>query len=695
MYTQPLNHIKQRRNVVFIVLFLFFNFNGALLYGQENIVAHLKASIKKIKEDGKIVKDEELYIGLLNDLALELRFVNPDSLLLLAKEAELLSKEINYKSGQGEALKNIGDYYSDRGKHTESISYFRRALVLAKSDDNTDLILRITNNLASEYVYTGNYSLALKRYLESLELAQAHGDKLIEAVINENLASIYVYHKDYEQALYFFQKVENLNKIVGDPINSAQTMSNLANVYTETQQYETALTHIDKSIAIFKQNKVQDWLAYSYMVKGRIYLMQKRHSLALFWYNKSNELHNELQDPRGSIDLYNGMAEAYLALNNDDAALKYAQKSYDIASKLKSMEGIKSGSKTLYKIYKDENDYAKALEYHEIFQKISDTLARDENRNSLTLLKTEIAHKDQQEALIEANEKALARQQYYIYISLLIIAIMGIVGFFVARAQKIQKNLNQKLQQQKVVLEQGKLELQASNETKNKLFSIIAHDLRGPIGALESVLTMLNSGQMEREDFMAFVPKLKNDVNNLSFTLNNLLSWGQSQMKVSTTTPSNVMLSNLVQRNINLLNEISSKKSIEVKNSVSDDIWIYADENQMSVVLRNLLSNAIKFTPNQGCITFGAVENKDYIEVFVKDTGQGIPKDIQEKILQKNSNYTTYGTNNEKGTGLGLTLCKEMILNNGGKLWVQSEVEKGSIFYFTVPRGRQQQKKSA
>ncbi|GGW31949.1 ATP-binding protein [Arenibacter certesii] len=636
----------RKLKVIAIALILFFH--GHSLLGQESLAKELINQINEVRNGASIINKETYYASLLNDLGSALRFVNPDSLLIVSKEALSLSKKIGDKKEESWALINIGDYYSDRGEHANAINTYEQAIVLAKNIDDAELIISIGNNLASEHMYNGDYSLALKGYLENLELAELKGDKTMESILNENIANLYTSQKDYSQAIYFFEKVKHINESIGNNITSAQTLSNLAYTYTEMHNFKDAIIYIDKSIAIFKKNEVWDWLAHSYMVKGKIYLMQKKYSLALYWYGESNLLHKDFQDERGIIDLYNGMAEAHFALKNDSLALDLALKSYGTAKKIKSMQGSMDGSHTLYKIYKKRQDYATALKYHEIYQEISDNLSRDENRNSLNLLKTKIDHKIQQEALIEENEKALAKQKIYIYFSLAIILIMAIVAFIVIRAEKTQKRLIQELKKQKEDLEQRKLELQASNETKNKLFSIIAHDLRGPIGALENVLRMFNSGDLNREEFISFVPKLKKDVNNISFTLNNLLTWGKSQMNASTTNPSNVLLANLVQTNIDLLNELASSKMITVENLIPDGTCIRADKNQLSIVFRNLLSNAIKFTPNNGHITFGASEKKDCVEVFIKDTGKGISPDIQEIILNENANYTTYGTNNEK-----------------------------------------------
>lgn len=230
--------------------------------------------------------------------------------------------------------------------------------------------------------------------------------------------------------------------------------------------------------------------------------------------------------------------------------------------------------------------------------------------------------------------------------------------------------------------------LEESNYTKDKLFSIIAHDLRGPISALEGLLKLLNTGDIKESEFRRFIPKLKNDVNSISFTLNNLLSWGQSQMKEATTNPINVDLNDLVESNINLLREIANAKMITMDNLIVNRATIWADQNQIDIVIRNLLSNALKFTPNNGHIAIGFKDNDDFLEVYVKDSGIGMDSIVQEKILLKNTTITTYGTNNEKGTGLGLSLCKEMVTQNGGTLWVKSGINEGSTFYFTVPKGK-------
>ena len=191
---------------------------------------------------------------------------------------------------------------------------------------------------------------------------------------------------------------------------------------------------------------------------------------------------------------------------------------------------------------------------------------------------------------------------------------------------------------------------------------------------------------MGQKEFLDFIPKLREDIDHIFFTLNNLLSWGRTQMNGATTKPELVAIDTLVTDNINLLSEIATKKSIEIISMVPENTLAWADTNQIDIVVRNLISNALKFTPMSGKVTINAIDMENCWQVSVTDTGVGMDKITLKKLFDKSSNMTTYGTNNEKGTGLGLSLCKEMVEKNKGHIWVESSLTTGSSFYFTLPK---------
>ncbi|MEM7381627.1 MAG: tetratricopeptide repeat-containing sensor histidine kinase, partial [Bacteroidota bacterium] len=534
--------------------------------------------------------------------------------------------------------------------------------------------------------YKSDYAKALTGYLDAIEKAEELENLEMLSILNENVANLYASQKDYTQALEFYKKVRKINNEIGDPVFAAETNSNLASLYADMDDLEYAMFYVNKSITTFEKERIMDWLAFAYETKGKVYLKQEKFKWALFWYNQSDLLHKNLDDDRSRIGLLNGMAEAYLGQGKDSISQKHALEAFEISNRIKFLEGTQTCAKTLYKINKNKKDYATALTYHELYQKLSDTLSRNENKKSLTMLKTKNEYELQKQALITENEKALAEQRQYVNAALCILLVFIVVTFLVHRGQKIQRKLNVELKTKQQKLKVRESELQDSNETKTKLFSIIGHDLRGPIGALQGLLKMFSDGEIKKSEFLDFIPKLNDDVDHIYFTLNNLLSWGHTQMNGAVTKPTVVALDSLVNENINLLSEIAKKKSIKVISKIPENTHTWSDTNQIDIVIRNLISNSLKFTPENGMVTIAAAEKTDHWEISVRDTGVGMDKITLDKLFSKNSNLTTYGTNNEKGTGLGLSLCKEMVEKNNGKIWVDSALRKGSTFFFTLPK---------
>jgi signal transduction histidine kinase len=647
----------------------------------------LQNELTRLKPTLKSTLKDSTYVNTLNDLAFAMRFYKRDSLLTLSNEALEKSRSIGYQSGNIVAQIGIGDYYSDQGLHDQGIVHYGKALEAAQGLKDDRLILYAENRLAGEYEYKGDYAMALQEMLKGIEIATELNDKEMLSIFNENIALLYAAQKDYDEALNYLNTSKKFNDEVANDVFSAHTYANMASVYADAHQYDYAMFNVNKSISILEKHGIMDWLAFAYETKGKTYLRQSKFKWAKHWYDQSEMLHQQVvDDERAKIDLLQGLAETNLGLDKDSISEHYAQKAYELAKKLNVKEGMKDASKTLYKIYKRKNNFVKALAYHEFFERLSDTLARNESKKSLLMLKTRVNHEKQKEDLISENEKALAEQKNYLTGILGVVLVLVVITFLVKRSERIQRNLNKELTSKKVQLEENEHELLEINETKDKLFSIIGHDLRGPIGAFQGLLQLFKKGEVEQEEFLSFIPKFKSDIDHISFTLNNLLSWGQSQMNGSTTKPSVIDLEHIVTENVNLLSEIAANKSIKVINKIEQDTLVWSDPHQIDIVIRNLISNALKFTPKKGSVTISAFEKNEHLEISVQDTGIGIDRETQDKLFAKNSNLTTYGTENEKGTGLGLNLCKEMVENNKGSIWVNSIPNKGTCFKFTLPR---------
>jgi two-component system, sensor histidine kinase and response regulator len=229
--------------------------------------------------------------------------------------------------------------------------------------------------------------------------------------------------------------------------------------------------------------------------------------------------------------------------------------------------------------------------------------------------------------------------------------------------------------------------LRVANATKDQFFSIIAHDLRGPVASLAGLLEMAatNPDVLDKADRSEIFYELKSSAQNVYHLLENLLSWAKSQQGRMRCEPEKIYLSRMIKNVNNLFSTIAKQKGIILHSEVLNDTTVYADTNMLMTVLRNLISNAIKFTSDSGHICISAKTCESFIEVTVKDTGVGILNDHLYKLFQAENYFTTYGTQNEKGSGLGLLLCKEFVEKNGGKIWVESKPKQGSRIIFTLP----------
>ncbi len=232
-----------------------------------------------------------------------------------------------------------------------------------------------------------------------------------------------------------------------------------------------------------------------------------------------------------------------------------------------------------------------------------------------------------------------------------------------------------------------KEELKQANAAKDKFFSIISHDLGNLFNTLIGFTSLLSAqneqlSAVQKEDFVQRLLQVSKKGYSL---LSNLLQWSSSQTGRIACKPATFNLKEIVVENIELLSSNAKAKSIELSSSISDTATVFADQNMLDTVIRNLVSNALKFTPTNGRVEISAKKTDTEVEISISDTGVGIsPQDI-EKLFRIDMSHTTIGTNDEKGTGLGLVLCKEFVEKNGGTIWVESEVGKGSRFYIRLP----------
>jgi signal transduction histidine kinase len=271
---------------------------------------------------------------------------------------------------------------------------------------------------------------------------------------------------------------------------------------------------------------------------------------------------------------------------------------------------------------------------------------------------------------------------WFLIISVLVISAISI-GFIMLLKEVDQKTILRKNK----IIEKDKLELEALNQTQNKLFSIIAHDLRSPFNNILCLSELLSEkvAATENSESEEFVDLINITAKNTLSLLDNLLNWAKSQTGELGFSPEKINLSKVISHIIELKTSQAKAKNISLYFSATDEIELSTDENILGTVLRNLISNAIKFTNPGGQIEVAAITNQGYVEISISDNGVGMDENTVQKIFDLTTNVTLPGTANEKGSGSGLVLCREFVKKLDGQLWVESEKGKGSTFKFTLP----------
>jgi len=263
---------------------------------------------------------------------------------------------------------------------------------------------------------------------------------------------------------------------------------------------------------------------------------------------------------------------------------------------------------------------------------------------------------------------------------------VSFMGDFSVAFNTMTQSLKEKKRLDEQLLVYAK-ELELSNSTKDKLFSIISHDLKGPFNVVLGFADLLFNqyDEFNDETRRKFILAIKESAESSYALLEKLFTWSLAQRNAIKAKPRKIDLKAIAEGKLNLLKNTAIKKNITLINRIEPETFAFADEEMINTVILNLLSNALKFTRQDGTISVENSRKDGFVQISVTDNGVGIPSESLENLFKIKNTFSTVGTSNEKGTGLGLIICKEFILTNGGDLWAESEQDKGSKFIFTLP----------
>jgi two-component system, sensor histidine kinase and response regulator len=592
-----------------------------------------------------------------------------------------------------------------------ALAYAKEAAPLAKKASNLKLLGSIMSITGTSYYSLGDYDNALVFCFTALRIRE--GIKDINGLTSSynNIANIYNVKKDYNKALTYYNKALTLSNQHKNLSVFSSTLINIGNLYLSLDKYDQALAYYQKSLLIKEKLGEREGLIICYINLGLVYTGKKNYALSIHYFNKALPIAEEIGNVIDIIYALRGKAEAHLKTKQYTKAILNAEESLQLAKQSNAKDEIKSCASVLSNIYEAIEDYKNAHKYLTLYAVYNDSITN----NSVTDQFAELQVKYETEKKAKANllllskhrlhEEEQTKENMLQLLIVIMVVFVGAVAYVLFKGRQrlrhtyealIEKNdrinltnsvLNTQqleLVEQANQLKEQKEELQKISDIKDRLFSVIAHDLRGPLVSLKGLLQLMAiKGIPELKQEELFKSLVKGQQNVL-WMLDNLFDWARAQMKGYEVKKQDLDFRNLADENIRLLLPIAISKDIRIENRIPENTIVFADNEMMKLVLRNLISNAIKFCNAGNLVVLSAFTINDVCTVTVQDTGVGMSEDVQQKIFRK-SGYSSRGTAQEKGSGLGLSLCKDFIEQNGGTIWAESTLGEGSAFKFKLP----------
>lgn len=603
-----------------------------------------------------------------------------------AEQALQLARRLENHQSLGQALEHIGVWHQYRGNYDSALLFYEEALLIAHQQQDNALTVQMNNSIGTVYFRKGDYDLSVQYFLKSLESAEQDGDSSTLAGGLNNIGAIMELQERYDDALGYYQQSLSIKKLIGDSLSYAKTLNNIGNVYGWLGQNQEAVRYLEQSIAIKRRIDQTGSLASSLTNLGIAYKDLEQYDKALACYHESLKIDQQLGKQEGVLATANNIAKVFIQLAQLDSALQYATQAHTLAVAINAKERMLQTTNTLYKIYELKKEYQLALSYLLRHNELKEEIFNKEKSQQISELETryetekkELAIKKlQQEKQVQSLEIQQAQTQQLIYLLiLLLIVLLGIVGVYLYR-NKIKTNR---------LLSAQNSQLTQLNATKDKLFTIVSHDLKNPLSAFRSITETLSQhmNDMSPKEVQFFIDEIYQSSQQLNDLLHNLLQWASSQTGSLRYEPEVFPLYQTIEKCISHLHAQANEKSIALQNQVPPKAEVYADRKMIQTIIRNLISNAIKFTPNGGNITLIAEPIDNYLAISVIDTGIGIFEEDLGVLFRVDADIQAVGTSPEKGTGIGLILCKELAELNHCKFRVTSTIGQGSTFTLLIP----------
>ena len=574
------------------------------------------------------------------------------------------------------------------------------ANTLALKIKNKQLIARSLNMTGNAYYLMGDFTKSMDHYLKALNIRKELGDSNSIARSFNNIGAVYVQMKDHQKALYYLKKAEVILEALHDEVHLFSIINNIGALYKEDAKYDTAYQYLTRAYEIALRTQNEDNTSIALTNLGETALSMGMLKQSLDFQKKALEISRKLGNKAMMATIYTNLGKTYLESKNHQLAFNAFQKSLDLSTEVNSLPDIRENYRYLAEYYDIQRDYKQALHYYRLFASIKDSINSQEamirikEMESLSQARTlqqeiELLKKDNE----ISNLKAIRLKNTIFFLTA--VSLMIILVFVVYyQKNRLKRETTRLLEEKNKQLEKANLKLKNSekhlkelNSTKDKFFSIIGHDLRNPLNALLGFSELIsgNSRDYTSEEIQRYSKIINEAAKNIHLLIENLLEWSRSQSGNIDYQPEKTDLHPMVSEIFKVFEIHADKKEVTLVSEIPEDISVTADRNLLSTILRNLINNAVKFTPNGGQVRIFCEQNDSEITISVEDTGIGMSEKQMDNLFRLSNNITMPGTSEEKGTGLGLILCKEFVDMHKGRIWAASKPREGSTFSFTLP----------
>lgn len=592
----------------------------------------------------------------------------------------------NYKYGQlaywmGESLLNHAQYDSAGLFYQRSIPY------LEKDKDETILGRAY---IGAGYIlnFQTRYNEALAFDLKAEKIFRKNGDRKMLARSLKRIGDDILYQDEKRgvEAMPYYEESIAISIEEKDTINIIRGLNAATTIYTAEQNFQKIEESMRQAIALADKIKCIRCMAISYSQWGISEHRRGNYEEAIRKYKLEFEMNKKMGADYDQFFVYQNIAEAYFGLKRYDATLAYSDSSLRIAETDVAWNHYHDVYEVRYKAYKAMNNAPKALAAYEKQMQFKDSIFSEEKERAMEDMKAayNLERKERQiedlekENLINELEATTARQwQYGLIIFLVLLAI--VIAVLYNRYQLKQRTAK--------ILSDKNLELNKLNSFKDRMFAVISHDLRNPVSAFSTLMESLhqNVQHATKEELKEFMQNTLQSARDLQSLLNNLLEWALVQIGRLPYQPQAIKLAEVITESKAHVELMADQKRIKISDETNGEI-VFADKAMLTIVVRNLLSNAIKFSEENSQIEISAKQSDNTIQVAIRDNGIGMKPEDVNKLFKQEENTQSIGNSAEKGAGIGLLLCKDLMDKHNGMISAESAPGEGSVFYVELPK---------